>query len=125
MTDGPRLSAPLVTAAAGLACAVVAGAAYGLDGVVSALLAAAVVVAFFAGGTVPFAVERSPAGGPALAFFVLLTNFVLRLLLLLLLLAAASAAGVVERTALGVSVVVCAVVWTHARVLLLGRATPR
>lgn len=111
--------APLATGVAGLACAVVAGAQLGGTGVVSALLAAVVVAVFFWSGLLPFLLAGPDAARGGLAMLVLLTNYALRLVLALVLLQAASRAGAVDAQALGVSLVVCALVWTAAQVSLL------
>ena len=106
---------------AGGACAVVAGVQLGATGAVSAVLAALVVVVFFWSGLLPFLLAGPDAARGGLAMLVLLTNYALRLVLALVLLQAASRAGLVDPQALGVSLVVCALVWTAAQVSLLGR----
>ncbi len=117
-----RWAAPAATLAAGVLCAVVAGLRLGAPGVVSALLATAVVAAFFRSGLLPLALagERAERGG--LALLVLLTNYALRLVLVLLVLAAAAARGWVDRGAVGLALVVCTLVWTTASAVALTRA---
>lgn len=115
-----RRLVPLATLVAGGICAAVAGASLGGAGVVSGLAAAVVVVAFFAGGSLPMLLtgQQDSAG---LGLVVLLTNYAFRLGFALLVLLVAVGAGWADRRAVGVSVVVCALVRVNTAVLLLGR----
>jgi len=114
------VAAPLATLAAGTVCAVVAGAQLGSRGVLSAVLATAVVACFFWSGLVPLLVAQGQQG-KAFGLVVLLLNYVLRLVLVLVVLRVAAGVGAVDAGAVGLSVVVCALVWSSAQAVLLAR----
>lgn len=116
------MAAPLATLVAGAVCAAVAAVQLGGRGVLSALLATAVVAGFFWSGLLPLllAGDREERAGAALV--VLLVNYALRLVLVLLVLGAAARAGAVDDAAVGLTVVVCALVWTGTQAALLARA---
>ncbi len=115
----PNLAAAMATWGAGVLCAGVAGASLGGRGVASGLVAAAVVAAFFSSGSLPLRMTGGAGAPGGLGLLVLLTNYAFRLAAALLLLAVASGAGWVDRRAVGVSVIVCALVEVNTRVLLL------
>ena len=117
-----RWAAPVATLAAGILCAAVAGLRLGVPGVVSALLAAALVSAFFRSGLLPLALAGERAERGALALVVLLTNSALRLVVVLLVLVAAGERGWVDRGAVGLALIVCTLVWTTASAVALTRA---
>ncbi|HEU0102684.1 MAG TPA: hypothetical protein VFR07_10225 [Mycobacteriales bacterium] len=96
---------------AGAGCAVVAGLQVGLPGIGAGLAAGLVVLAFFSAGALPWLLD----GGLA----VLLVNYVLRLAATLFVLLLAAQAGLVDQQAVGVSLIVCALVRVNAQVLLL------
>ncbi|MDP9496093.1 MAG: hypothetical protein M3P46_00160 [Actinomycetota bacterium] len=109
----------LVTLLVGLACGLAAASRLGRPGLVSALLAAGVVVLFFWSGRVPLIAAGST--GRAAALLVLLTNYALRVLLAAVALRLAARAGVVVPRVVGGTVVACALAWTTALVVLLLR----
>lgn len=114
--------APVAAAAAALVCALVAGVQLGGRGVLSALVALVVVVAFFWSGLLPVALasgREERAGGTVL---VLLVNYALRLVLVLVVLRVTARLDVVDARAVGVSLVACALSWVLAQAVLLARA---
>ncbi len=122
-TRGRRLvGAPLLTLLAGAVCAVVAGVQLGDRGVVSALIGTAVVVLFFWSGVLPILLSRGQEDKAALGLAVLLVNYTLRLALALLMLRIADSEDLVDGTAIGLSIIVCTVVWTGTQVALLSRS---
>ncbi len=121
MRDARTAVPPLATGLVGAGCAVVAGATLGRTGVVSALLATAVVLSFLWSGRVPLVIARVVPDAAGLAFLVLMINYVLRLLLALVLLAAATRAGVADGGAVGLTLIACALTWTTAQVAVLTR----
>jgi ATP synthase protein I len=116
------VGAPLLTLLAGAVCAAVAGAQLGSRGVVSALLGTAVVVLFFWSGVLPILLSRGQEDKAALGLAVLLVSYTLRLALALLLLRLADRAGQVDGGAIGLTIIVCTVVWTSTQVALLSRS---
>ena len=112
--------APAATLVAGLGCAAVGGVQAGGRGAVSALLATAVVIGFLWSGAVPLLLARTSGG--ALTLLLLLLNYALRLLVALAVLRLAARAGWVLPPVLGLTVVVCALTWTGAQVVLLLRS---
>lgn len=116
---------PLLTLGAGAACAAGWGFAKGADGVVAGVVAGILVVAFFAGSPLPLTLTQGSGtqgsvGSPALGLLVLVSNYVFRLTAALLVLAVASRAGL-DRRAIGISVIICALVRVNAQVVLLRR----
>jgi len=111
--------ATIATTAAGLLAVLVAWVAVGDRGPLSAAVGAAVVLAFFLIGTVPFLVVGS--GGPgrsALGFVVLGLLYVLRILAGVVVWAAAVDSPRLDRVAVGVTVIFCALVWVNTQVVV-------
>ena len=115
-------AAPVVTALTGGICAAVAAGTLGGRGVLSALLATAVVALFFWSGLLPLLVARAAPEQAGLAMIVLLTNYGLRLVMALVVLAAATRAGVVDAGAVGLTLIVCSLAWTTTQAALLTRS---
>ena len=115
-------TAAVVTSGAGLVALVVGTATTGSDGVLSAVVGTALVLAFFAAGALPLLVAgeagRSEAG---LGFLVLAMTYVLRLVLAVAVLTVATQSGAVDRQVLGLTVIGCALVWTGTQVVLGAR----
>lgn len=107
----------LVTSAAGTVCVLVALLTDGGDSAVSALLGLAMVLAFFGAGVVPFLVVGDGTRA-ALAFLVLGMTYVLRILLGVVVYALATSWAPLDRTATGVTVIVCALAWLNTQVAL-------
>lgn len=107
-----------LTLAAGLVCAGVGGARLGAPGVVSGAAAALVVVAFFVSSPLPLTITEALGAERGAGLVLLLTNYGLRVLLALALPALLVTAGWADRSAVGLSVVVCAVVRVNAQALL-------
>lgn len=116
------VGAPLLTLLAGAVCTAVAGAQLGSRGVVSALLGTGVVVLFFWSGVLPILLSRGQEEKAALGLAVLLVNYTLRLALAVVLLRVADGAGQVHARTLGLTIIVCTVVWTGTQVALLSRS---
>lgn len=116
------VGAPQLTLLAGAVCAVVAGAQLGIRGVVSAVIGTAVVVLFFWSGVLPILLSRGQEDKAALGLAVLLVNYTLRLALALIMLRLADRAGQVDGGAIGLTIIVCTVVWTATQVALLSRS---
>lgn len=117
---GRAASPPVVTLLVGLLCGAAAASRLGTPGLVSALLATALVVGFLWTGRVPLLL----AGGSGrwAALLVLLVNYALRLLVAVVVLRAAARAGIVVPPVVGGTIVACALAWTGALVALLLRS---
>ena len=113
--------AAAVTVAVGVLCGLVGGVAVGWPGLLAGLLAAVVVVVFLGSSGVPMLLLRGFEGNAGLGLVVLLVNYVFRLVAALLLLALAVGAGLADRAAVGLTVVVCTLAWTTTHVVVLGR----
>ena len=111
-----RLAAA-VTAGAGVLAVLIAWAAVGSQGPLSALLGLLMVLAFFSAGSLPFAVagDGSRAG---LAFVVLGMTYVLRILLGGLIYAFATTSDGIHSRTVGLTVIGCSLVWLNTQVLL-------
>jgi hypothetical protein len=118
-----RLAAPLATLLAGGCCALVAGLQLGGVGVLSAALGTALVAAFFWSGLLPLLLAHAAGDRAGAALLVLLVNYALRLVLLLVVLTVAARSGAVDDGAVGLTVVVCALVWTGVHAARLGRVS--
>ena len=103
-----------LTVVVGLVCAVVAGVAAGADGVRAALVGLALVLGFLLIGQLP--VSQVAAGRRVLAAGLLLSLYSTRLLLVLIAIRLVSEAGAVDRRALGLTMVACALAWTAGTV---------
>ncbi len=100
---------------AGLVAAVAGVIAVGPSGLGSGLLGAAVVLAFFHGGLAPLKLAEGwgEKAGPGVLFVLL--NYAFRLVAILVVLVAGTSLGV-NRPALGLTVIGCALVWVAAQV---------
>jgi hypothetical protein len=107
----------LVTAVAGALCALVALLANGGDSGVSGVLGAALVLAFFGAGVIPFLVVGDGTRS-GMAFLILGMTYVLRILLGVVIYAFATAWDGLDRTATGLTVIVCALAWLNTQVVL-------
>ncbi|MGZ6792076.1 MAG: hypothetical protein ACXVFV_03915 [Mycobacteriales bacterium] len=111
--------AALATAAAGVVAVLVAWAAVGAHGPLSALLGAVMVLAFFSAGTLPFAVAGDGTRGRSgLAFLVLGMTYVLRILAGVVVYQVATRSDAVDSKVVGLSVIGCALVWTNAQLVV-------
>lgn len=118
----PRWVVPVATLAAGLLCSLVAVATGGGgEGLAAGLVAAAVVLLFASTSAVPVRIAEDLGAGAGLSLALLLLNYASRLGVALLACAAAVGLGGLDRQALGISVVVCALVRVNLAVALLGR----
>ena len=113
-----RLAA-LTTTVAGLLAVVIAWIAVGGHGPLSASLGVVLVLVFFSAGTLPFLVlgdgERRRSG---LAFLVLGMTYVLRILLGVVVYQVATRSEQVNTTAVGLTVIGCALVWTNTQLVV-------
>jgi ATP synthase protein I len=108
--------AALATLAAGLVAVVVAWAVVGSEGPLSAALGTTIVLAFFGLGTLPLAVAgKGPSG---LAWIVLGLGYVLRIVLGVLVYAVAVSSDAIDRSAVGLTVIGCALVWLNTTLLV-------
>lgn len=113
-----RWLAPGLTLLTGAACALVAGLLVGGRGVLAAVVGAVVVLGFFGSGIVPLLVVRGEdEGSKGLATGILLLTYTLRLAVAVAVLRVGSRTEVVDRKALGLSVIACALAWTAAQVI--------
>lgn len=111
--------AALATAAAGVVAVLVSWAAVGAHGPLSAALGAAMVLAFFSAGTLPFAVAGDGTRGRSgLAFLVLGMTYVLRILAGVAVYQVATRSDAVDSTVVGLTVIGCALVWTNAQLVV-------
>ena len=114
--------AALATAFAGLLAMIGSAIAVGSQGWLSALVGAALVVAFFLASGLPLLVAGDGQRGQAgMGFLVLLMTYVLRLLVAIGVLTVAATSGAVDRRAMGLTVIGCALVWTTTQVVLGAR----
>jgi len=123
----PRTAALGWAGGVGVLCMLIAGALVGRPGLWGALAGTAVALAFLWSSGAPLAVARWD-GSPDTAGFrlslglcVLLLLYTLRLAVALLLLVAAGRVLSVDREALGLSAVACALTWSLAHALLATR----
>ena len=123
MTTGAgRLGAPVATAVAGLLAAG-AGAALGRDGAAAgALIATAVVLAFFSMGALPVLIVGGDTSRAALGFLVLQMTFLLRIVGLIAVLAVAKKSGSVDTHWLALTLIALTLIWTCTRVALVSRS---
>ncbi|MCU1602038.1 MAG: synthase protein [Frankiales bacterium] len=109
-------TAALATLAAGLVAVVLARLAVGSDGPLSAGLGTAIVLAFFGLGTLPLALVGEGRNG--LAWAVLGMGYVLRILVGVVVYAIAVSSDAIDRRAVGLTVIGCAIVWLNTQVFL-------
>lgn len=108
--------AALATLAAGVIAVVVAWSVVGSEGPLSAVLGTTIVLAFFGLGTLPLAVAgKGPSG---LAWIVLGLGYVLRIVLGVLVYAIAVSSDAIDRSAVGLTVIGCALVWLNTTLVV-------
>jgi ATP synthase protein I len=107
--------AALATLATGLVAVLVAWAAVGAHGPLSALLGTAIVLAFFGLGAVPLLLAGRGANG--LAWMVLGLGYVLRILIGVVVYAVAVSSDAIDRSAVGLTVIACALVWLNTQLV--------
>jgi hypothetical protein len=104
------------TLVAGLACTLAGWAAADTAGLAAGLVATAIVVAFLTSGLIPIWVTRGVDVGAGLGLAVLLLTYTLRLALALAALVLISRAGFADGRWLGVTIIICALVWSGVHV---------
>ena len=109
-------TAALATLAAGLLAVLVAWLAVGAHGPLSAGLGTAIVLAFFGMGSLPLLVVGEGRNG--LAWVVLGLGYVLRILVGVVVWAVAVSSSAIDRRAVGLTVIGCALVWLNTQLLL-------
>jgi ATP synthase protein I len=110
-------TAALATLGAGLVAMSVAWLAVGSEGPLSALLGTGIVLAFFGMGTLPLAVVGED-GRNGLAWILLALGYVLRIMVGVVVYAVAVSSDAIDRQAVGITVIACALVWLNTQVLL-------
>lgn len=105
---------------AGVVCTAAAWAFAGVDGLATAALAAALVIAFFWTGMIPLWAAKG--AGAAAGFGVLLLTYGLRLAVALLALQLGQRLEFVDGTWAGVTVVACALTWLVVHVIAFLKA---
>lgn len=115
-TDARRLLGPAVVAAAvaGVLGVVLAAVVSGAEAVSGVLVGAGLVLAFLLVGQVP--VAQAARGRRGLGAFLLVVLYLLRVVLLLVAFQAVLASDGVQRTAVGLTVIGCALAWTAGTV---------
>ena len=108
--------AALATLATGLAAVLVAWAAVGADGPLSAALGTAIVLAFFGLGAMPLLLAGRGSNG--LAWIVLGLGYVLRILVGVIVYAVAVSSDAIDRSAVGITVIACALVWLNTQLVV-------
>ena len=101
------------TAVVGVGAAVVGGVTRGLDGAAGALLGAVLVVLIF-GLTLWFA-KRTAALHPVVTMTAAMSSYLLSITVLLVVLVVVRKTGVVDRDAVGLSLLTCVFVWLAAQ----------
>jgi ATP synthase protein I len=109
-------AAALATLGAGLLAVLVAWLAVGAHGPLSAGLGTAIVLAFFGMGSLPLLVVGEGRNG--LAWVVLGLGYVLRILVGVVVWALAVSSDAIDRRAVGLTVIGCALVWLNTQLLL-------
>ncbi|MCW2674584.1 MAG: synthase protein [Frankiales bacterium] len=109
-------TAALATLGAGLLAVLVAWLAVGAHGPLSAGLGTAIVLAFFGMGSLPLLVVGEGRNG--LAWVVLGLGYVLRILVGVVVWALAVSSDAIDRRAVGLTVIGCALVWLNTQLLL-------
>jgi ATP synthase protein I len=114
----PRRSA-LLTAPAAVAMIVLSAVLGGVKGLTGALVGVALVIVFF--GISAFAVSRAARRSPQAMMVTALTTYLVKILVLLFLVARFSGTTAFNGRLFGLTVVVCAVVWTAAQAVVAAR----
>ena len=107
--------AALATLATGLLAIVVAWLAVGSHGPVSALLGTAIALVFFGMGALPLLVAGEGMNG--VAWILLGLGYVLRILVGVAIYAVAVSSDSIDRTVVGLTVIVCALVWLNTQLV--------
>jgi hypothetical protein len=107
--------AALATLATGLLAVVVAWLAVGSHGPVSALLGTAIALVFFGMGALPLLVAGEGMNG--VAWILLGLGYVLRILVGVAIYAVAVSSDSIDRTVVGLTVIVCALVWLNTQLV--------
>lgn len=107
--------AALATLATGLLAVVVAWLAVGSHGPVSALLGTAIALVFFGMGALPLLVAGEGMNG--VAWVLLGLGYVLRILVGVAIYAVAVSSDSIDRTVVGLTVIVCALVWLNTQLV--------
>jgi ATP synthase protein I len=115
-TDARRLLGPAVAAAVvvGVVAVAVAAVAAGSEAVSGALVGAGLVLGFLLVGQVP--VAQAARGRRWLGAFLLVVLYLVRVVLLLVAFQLVVRSAGIHRTAVGVTVIVCALAWTAGTV---------
>ena len=109
-------TAALATLVAGVVAVLVAWLAVGSDGPLSALLGTTIVLVFFGLGTLPLALVGEGRNG--LAWLMLGMGYVLRIMVGVIVYAIAVSSDAIDRRAVGLTVIACALVWLNTQVFL-------
>lgn len=107
--------AALATLVTGLVAVLVAWAAVGSHGPLSALLGTGITLVFFGLGTLPLMIAGEGRNG--LAWLMLGMGYVLRILIGVVIWAAAVSSDSIDRTVVGLTVIVCALVWLNTQLV--------
>ena len=107
--------AALATLATGLVAVLVAWAAVGAHGPLSALLGTAIVLAFFGLGALPLLLAGRGSNG--VAWIVLGLGYVLRILVGVVVYVLAVSSDAIDRGAVGLTVIACALVWLNTQLV--------
>lgn len=120
MTLGRRNRiAAATTTLAGLVAVLAGFVAVGGDGPLSAVVGLVLVLVFLSAGSLPLVVAGDGTQGrDKLGFLVLGTTYALRLVLAIAVLTVADSSGSVDSNVMGVTVIVCALVWTGTQAVL-------
>jgi ATP synthase protein I len=108
--------AAVATLAAGVVAVLVAWAAVGAHGPLSAVLGTVIVLAFFGLGAVPLVLVGKGANG--LAWMALGLGYVLRILVGVVVYAVAVSSDTIDRSAVGLTVIACALVWLNTQLVV-------
>lgn len=108
--------AALATLAAGLVSVVVAWSTVGAHGPLSAVLGTVIVLAFFGLGAVPLLLVGRGANG--MAWVALGLGYVLRILVGVVVYAVAVSSSAIDRSAVGLTVIACALVWLNTQLVV-------
>ena len=107
--------AALATLVTGLVAVLVSWLAVGADGPLSALLGTGIALLFFGLGALPLLVVGEGRNG--LAWLLLGLGYVLRILVGVVIWAAAVGSDRIDRTVVGLTVIVCALVWLNTQLV--------
>jgi hypothetical protein len=107
--------AALATLVTGLLAVLVAWLAVGSHGPVSALLGTAIALVFFGMGALPLLVAGEGMNG--VAWVLLGLGYVLRILVGVAIYAVAVSSDSIDRTVVGLTVIVCALVWLNTQLV--------